>query len=329
MAGTYACIGELVDELTVRGAMVTVSSTIGRPDRCRHVGHRSTTASVGVRPPDRCHDAGMDDVTTSAVRVEVDGRVARLTLDRPDRLNALDDGVRLAIRSLLDDLEERPEVSVLVLAGAGRAFSAGADLRATSYPPPTDDADWVTRRHQTGTWQRLLDQLGRIPQVTVAGLHGHVIGGAALLAAACVLRIGADDTQLRIPELAMGIPLTWAGVPLLVREVGLPVARDWIMTCRPVPADELLRTGFVTRLVPAGSLDEAVEACVQELLVVPPGPLAMTRAMTAAIGRTTSAMATGWADADHQRWAFTEDEYRQAVRSYIEAKQARAGERRG
>ena len=264
----------------------------------------------------------MDDATTGPVRFEVDGRVARLTLDRPDRLNALDDAVRLALRDRLADLEERPEVSVLVLAGAGRAFSAGADLKATSYPPPTDDADWVTRRHQTGTWQRLLDQLGRIPQVTVAALHAHVIGGAALLAAACDIRIGADDTQVRIPELAIGIPLTWAGVPLLAREVGLPVARDWIMTCRPVAADELLRTGFVTRLVPAGELDAAVEACVQELLVAPPGPLAMTRAMTAAIGRATPSMATGWADPDHQRWAFTEDEYRQAVRAYIDSRVA-------
>lgn len=255
---------------------------------------------------------------SAGVRVEIDGRVARLTLDRPERLNALDDGVRRAIRALLDDLEERPEVSVLVLAGAGRAFSAGADLKATSYPPPRTDEDWVTRRHATGTWQRLLDQLGRIPQVTVAALHGHVVGGAALLAAACDIRIGADDTRLRIPELAIGIPLTWAGVPLLIREVGLPVARDWVMTCRPVGADELLRTGFVTRLVPAAGLDEAVEACIAELLVAPPGPLAMTRAMTAAIGRTTAALATGWADADHQRWAFTEDEYREAARAYVE-----------
>lgn len=260
----------------------------------------------------------MDDATTEPVRIEIDGRVARLTLNRPDKLNALNDEVRLAIRGLLDELEERPDVSILVLSGAGRAFSAGADLRATSYPPPPDDVDWVTRRHQTGTWQRLLEQLGRIPQVTVAALHGHVIGGAALLAAGCDLRIGADDTRLRIPELAIGIPLTWAGVPLLIREVGLPVARDWIMTCRPVGADELLRTGFITRLVPAAALDEAVEACVAELLVAPPGPLAMTRAMTAAIGRTNPALATGWADADHQRWSFTEDEYRAAVRAYID-----------
>ena len=250
------------------------------------------------------------------ITVEEDGPVVRLTLARPDRLNALDDTMRRSIAAVLTDLEDRPEVRVLVLRGAGRAFSAGADLRATSYPPV--EGDWSTRRHRTGTWQRLLAQLERIPQVTVAGLHGHVIGGAALLAVSCDLRIAADDVRVRIPELAMGIPLTWAGIPLLVREVGLPVTRDWVLTCREVRVDELLRTGYVQRVAPAEGLDEAVEACVDELLAIPPGPLGMARAMTSAIGRGHPAMAVGWGDADHQQWAFTEDEYREAVRAYAD-----------
>jgi enoyl-CoA hydratase/carnithine racemase len=249
------------------------------------------------------------------VVVEYEGAVARMTLSRPERLNALDDETRRAIAGTLAQLEERPDVRVLVLRGAGRAFSAGADLRNTSYPPV--EGDWSTRRHRTGTWQRLLDQLDRIPQVTVAGLHGHVIGGAALLAAACDIRIAADDVRLRIPELAIGIPLTWAGIPLLVREVGLPLARDWVMTCREVNVDELLRSGYAQRTCPAADLDAAVEQCVAELLAVPAGPLAMTRAMTAALGRTHPAMASAWADADHQQWAFTEDEYRAAVAGYV------------
>jgi enoyl-CoA hydratase/carnithine racemase len=262
-------------------------------------------------------DPGLAPPATDGAGLAVgwDGPVVRLTLNRPDRLNALDDRLRRALVATLDELEDRPEVRVVVLAGAGRAFSAGADLRSTAYPPV--EGDWATRRHRSGTWQRLLDRLDRIPQATVARLHGHVIGGAALLAAACDLRIAADDTVVRIPELAIGIPLTWAGVPLLVREVGLPLARDWVMTCRPVPATELHRSGYAQRLVPRDRLDEAVAACVAQLLAVPAGPLAMTRAMTAAIGRAHPAMATAWADADHQQWAFTEDEYREAAAAYL------------
>lgn len=256
---------------------------------------------------------GMDH--SSGIRIVLDSPVARFTLFRPDKLNALDDNVRRALVSALDELEERPDIRVLVIEGEGRAFSAGADLRATAYPKI--EGDWATRRHRTGTWQRVLEQMDRIPQATVARLHGHVVGGAALLAAACDIRVAADDTVVRIPELAIGIPLTWAGIPLLVREIGLPLTRDWVMTCRPVRIEELQRSGFVQRVAAAGELDAAVDRCIAELLAVPAGPLAMTRAMTSAIGRSHPSMLAGWGDADHQQWAFTEDEYRTAALDYV------------
>lgn len=251
-----------------------------------------------------------------SVTVDLSAPVARLTLDRPEKLNALNDEVRRALAGALSELEERPDIRVVVLSGAGRAFSAGADLTRTAYPPL--EGDWATRRHLTGTWQRLLEQLDRIPQVSVAKLHGHVVGGAALLAAACDLRIAAENTVLRIPELAIGIPLTWAGIPLLVREVGLPLARDWVMTCRAVEAPELHRSGFAQRIAASADIDSAVEECVEQLLAVPAGPLAMARAMTSAIGRSAPAMVAGWGDADHQQWSFTEEEYREAVAAYVE-----------
>ena len=249
------------------------------------------------------------------VSVELTAPVARLTLSRPEKLNALNDDVRRALADALDALEERPDIRVLVLSGSGRALSAGADLKRTAYPKL--EGDWATRRHLTGTWQRVLEQLDRIPQVSVAKLHGHVVGGAVLLAAACDFRIASHDAVVRIPELAIGIPLTWAGIPLLVREIGLPLTRDWVMTCREVRAEELLRSGFAQRIAPADGIDAAVHECVDQLVAVPAGPLAMARAMTAAIGRTSPAMVAGWGDPDHQQWAFTEEEYRTTVGDYV------------
>jgi enoyl-CoA hydratase/carnithine racemase len=282
-----------------------------------------TGPDSGARTPERsqCQTRRMTRDDDTGVVVTEDGPVVRITLDRPDRLNALDDGVRRVLAGTLRELEERPDVSVVVLAGQGRAFSAGADLRATAYPEVS--GDWVTRRHRTATWQRVLEQLDRVPQATVARLHGHVVGGAALLAAACDIRIASDDVILRIPELALGLPLTWAGIPLLVREVGLPLTRDWVMTCREVRAEELHRCGFAQRLVPGADLDDAVAACVSQLLAVAPGPLAMTRAMTAAIGRTNPVMVAGWGDADHQQWAFTEEEHRAAASAYVQNQRLR------
>jgi enoyl-CoA hydratase/carnithine racemase len=244
------------------------------------------------------------------------GAVAHLTLSRPERLNALNDDIRRSMALALTELEDRPEVRVVVLDGAGEHFSAGADLKTGAYED-IRGADWATRRHRTGSWQRLLDQLGRIPQVTVARLHGHVIGGAALLAVACDIRVAADDVIVRIPELAIGIPLTWAGIPLLVREIGLPLTRDWVMTCRQVHAEELLRSGFAQRVVPPSQLNNEITAVLDQLLAVPPGPLALTRSMTAALGRGHPAMAAGWGDADHQQWAFSEEEYRRAAATYM------------
>lgn len=247
-----------------------------------------------------------------SVRVDRDGAVARLTLDRPDKLNALNGDVLRELTDAVATLEDDLAVRVVVLRGAGRAFSAGADLSGGGFSTG-GSSDWATRRHVAGGWQRLLDSIEGLEQVTVAGLHGHCIGGAALLAIACDLRIADPSVQVRIPELAIGIPLTWGGNPRLVREIGLPLTRDLVMTGRVMSADEALRSGFVQRVV--NSLDEGVATCVDELLAMPDAPLRMTKAMTSAIGRAQMG-ATAWSDADLIGWSLQEAESREAATKY-------------
>jgi enoyl-CoA hydratase/carnithine racemase len=240
--------------------------------------------------------------TDPVVTVHELGEVWRIVLDRPAKLNALNLAVRDGLRAAVDRLHDRPDVRVAVLEGAGRAFSAGADLneRAPSAPDP------LTRRHDSGAWQRLLEDLERVPQVTVAKLHSHVIGGAFLLAAACDQRVGADDVCVAIPEVAIGIPLTWAGLPRLAREIGLPRTRELVMTGRRVGADEAERWGLVHRVAPADGLDAAVDGLVGELLAQPPAPLAMTVDALRALGRAVSGPETSWADPDLLRWSLRE-----------------------
>src|SRR5256885_741944 len=97
---------------------------------------------------------------------------------------------------------------------------------------------------------------------------------------------------------------------------GAPSRPEPICDRRPIRRSRA--TGRRAAIAPArGDLEAAVSTCVDELLAIPPGPLAMTRAMTSAIGRTAPAMVAGWGDADHQQWAFTEDEYRDAARAYV------------
>lgn len=237
-----------------------------------------------------------------------------VTLDRPERLNALGEQVRDELHDVVRRLADEPSVPVVVLRGEGRAFSAGADLKEMA----PSGGSWVERRHRSGAWQRLLDDLEALPQVSVAALHGPVIGGAVLLAAACDLRVAADDTVLSIPEVALGIPLTWAGLPRLVREIGLPATRDLVLTGRRVDAAEAHRLGLVQRVVAASALDGEVAALVEALAAQPPGPLTMTRQALAAIGRDRGGFAASWSDPDLLGWSLTDDESRAAARRYLD-----------
>ncbi len=257
----------------------------------------------------------------TVVRQKRDGEVMRLTLDRPEKLNALNGEVLSELSAAVEELEDDLSVRVVVLRGEGRAFSTGADIMGGTGTQSGSDASWADRRHRAGAWQRLLDRFEALTQVTVAGLHGHCIGGAALLASACDLRIGDDTLLVRIPELAIGIPLTWSGNPRLVREIGLPLTRDLVMTGRTMEADEALRSGFVQRLVASGELDPALEGMVGELLAMPDAPLRMTKAMTTAIGRTQMG-AAAWADADLLAWSGAEPEGREAAARYMERTRA-------
>lgn len=230
------------------------------------------------------------------------GAMVRLVLDRPQKRNALNEELLSALTAAVSELAERPEVRVVVVQGAGPSFSAGADL-GERIP---GDPDVLRRRHATGRWPRLLDAFEHLPQVTVARLHGHVIGGAGLLAAACDLRVAARDLSFAIPEVAIGIPLTWAGLPRLVREIGLPRTRELVLTGRRIGADEALAWGLVHRVVSPDELDGAVDELVGQLLAQPAPALAMSVDALRALGRALSAPETAWADADLLRWSLRE-----------------------
>jgi enoyl-CoA hydratase/carnithine racemase len=109
-------------------------------------------------------------------------------------------------------------------------------------------------------------------------------------------------------------------VPRLVREIGLPLTRDLVLTGRVMAAAEAKACGFVQRLVPRADLDDATQALVGELLAMPPGPVAITRAMLAAIGRDRTGPA-GWADPDLLMWSSREPESRAAAADYVAARQ--------
>ncbi len=247
---------------------------------------------------------------TSLVLLDSDRSVRTLTLNRPERLNALGPQLREALAEAVAETAEL-DAKIVVIQGAGRAFSAGADLKEPAERKDT----WQERRREAGKWGRLLDAVEALPQVTIASMHGPVIGGAFLLAAACDFRVATPDTKLSIPELALGIPLTWGGVPRLVREVGLPRARELILTGRTLSADEALDWGFVHRV---GDREQETNKLIEELDAMPHAPLAMSKEALNAYGRTLVSHEAAWADADLLYGAGNEEESRQAARDYME-----------
>jgi enoyl-CoA hydratase/carnithine racemase len=239
--------------------------------------------------------------------------VCEVTLREPGKHNPLSPEVLDCLEDTAQKLHRNRDVRVFLLRGEGVSFSSGADLR---YQLPRAK-NWRDSRYLHGRWQRTLDALESLPQVSVGELHGAVFGGAFLLAITCDIRVACDDTRFCIPELRLGIPLTWAGLPRLAKEIGLPRTREIVMTGRIVSADEALSWGLVASVTSGSELPAHTRSLVTTLLDMPHAPLAITKDALAAIGRERMG-STGWADADFSLWSREEDESVAARRSYVD-----------
>ena len=145
----------------------------------------------------------------------------------------------------------RSEVDVVVLRGEGRAFCAGADLRAMG---AASELNWRQRREAGQLGRRAMDALEQMRALTVAQVQGYAVGGGFLLMAACDLRVVAEDAVFFIPEVELGLPLAWGGVPRMVREIGPALTKELIITCRRFGPSEV--APMVNRIVPAERLVE-------------------------------------------------------------------------
>jgi enoyl-CoA hydratase/carnithine racemase len=168
----------------------------------------------------------------------------------------------------------------------------------------------------------MADALERMAPVLIARLHGHVVGGGLVLAAACDLRVAADDVNFFIPEVDLGIPLAWGGIPRLVREIGPALTKELVMTCRPFDAAEAKAAGFVNRVVPIANLDSAVEDLAEEVASRPRLAVLATKAHVNAV--TSQMVGTGraWSDGDGLGVALRDPEARAAQADYLEKMQS-------
>lgn len=240
-----------------------------------------------------------------------DGAVGRLTLNRPEKLNPLSTTTLREIADAAAWFDEQRDVKVVVVAGAGRAFSAGADLGSFAGKPE------VSTHQAAELGHAMARAVEGMRAVTIARLHGWCVGGGVVLASACDLRVASADARFSIPEVDLGLPLTWSGIPLLVRELGPALTKELVLTCRPFDADEALQFRFVNRVVPAAEIDGVVDELATSLAAKASYPLSATKRHVNAIADQMTGIDRCWADADGLVAAFGDAECDEARRAYI------------
>jgi enoyl-CoA hydratase/carnithine racemase len=269
-----------------------------------------------VTPPDRPgHPPGVP--RTPPVRLQVDGRVATVTLDRTEALNAISTGLALALADTVEPLATDPAVGAVVLTAAGeRAFCVGADLKERA---GFDDHDWFVQRE---AFRRGFAAVRRCPLPTVAAVFGYALGGGTELALACDLVVAADDAVFGLPEVRLGLVPAGGGTQLLVRRVGRSVAKDLVLTGRRVDAEEARRLRLVDRVVPRAELQAAAMALAAEIAGNAPTAVRLAK-WAVDLGADLAQEAAMEVEDQAWRRAVLSDDRREGIAAWVERRQPR------
>ena len=231
------------------------------------------------------------------LRVEVDGRLGSLTLDQPERRNAIG---ALALQELIDAAAwfDASPASVVVVRGAGRAFCAGFDRRELGAAPSDLRTDEHPGAATPALGAAMAQAVSSMRALTVAAIQGPCVGGGFVLALCCDLRIAADDAWFSLPEAELGIPLAWSGVPRIVRELGPARASELILTCRRVPAAEAAAWAMVNEVVERAALDDTVAERTAALLERRDSVIEATKRQVRAAAEALVPTSEPWAGTD-------------------------------
>ncbi len=238
------------------------------------------------------------------ITVEIDGRgVARLTLDRPEKHNALSARMMDELHAAARELGADPAVRAVVLTGAGESFCAGGDL---AWMREQMAADGATRRREARRLADMLGALDRMPKPLIGRVQGQAFGGGMGLISVCDLAIGAEGARFGFTETRLGLIPATIG-PYVVARMGAGGARQVFMSARLFDAARAVDLGLLARACAAEDLDAAVEAEAAAYLACAPGAVAEAKALIAdlarpivpdAVDRSIEALARRWESAE-------------------------------
>lgn len=250
--------------------------------------------------------------------IEKAGGIATVTIDRGDGRNALSRELILdltaAARHFADDLETQ----AVILTGRG-AFTAGADLKDPGMDRRRANG-LLERRHMVRIGPDLCDAWEKVEQVTICAIEKYCIGGGAALAAACDFRIMGKSATMRLPEIPLGMNMSWHAVPRIVSLIGPARAKRFIIYGGDIGADDALVWGLADEIAPDGETLSAARAWAERTAKLPPNAVRMTKQSVNAAANALH-HATTFMDLDQYALATTSEDYREAIKAFLEKRE--------
>jgi len=249
--------------------------------------------------------------------VSVAGAVAEVRLNRPQARNAFSISLMSQLIEAAAYFRASTDIQAVILSGTETYFSAGADLADPDRAAPRTRLE---QRQSVRIGPDMCAAWEALEQVTIAAIEGYCIGGAAALAVSLDFRIAGEGAYLRLPEIALGMNMSWGALPRVTALVGPARAKRFAILCEPCDADQALGWGMIDEKTPAGGALAAARAWAAKVAALPPLPVRMTKeainAQAGALFRATSAM-------DRDQWMLTAEtsDFREGGAAFLQKRE--------
>ena len=251
----------------------------------------------------------------SLLELSVVDRVATVTVNRPDKLNALNAATIGELGEAIDEFRHRDDIGAAILTGAGRAFIAGADITELAAQSPMQAKQRALRG------QQIFRRFETSPKPIIAAVNGFALGGGCELAMACHVRIASEGAKFGQPEVKLGICPGYGGTQRMPRLVGMGRALQLLMTGEMIDAAEAYRIGLVNRVVPAAELLTAADALLRQMLAN--APLALSSCIEAVVRGTELPVEDGLnLEANHFALLAGTQDMAEGTRAFLEKRPA-------
>jgi enoyl-CoA hydratase len=247
----------------------------------------------------------------ASITLTIADRVATITVNRPDKLNALNAATIGELGDAIDEVRQRDDVGGAIVTGAGRAFVAGADISELAGQTP------LQAKHRALRGQDVFRRFETSPKPVVAAVNGFALGGGCELAMSCHVRVASEAAKFGQPEVKLGICPGYGGTQRLPRLVGMGRALQLLMTGEMIDAAEAYRIGLVNRVVAASELLGAADALLRQMLAN--GPLALASCIESVVRGTESSLDDGLTlEANHFALLAGTQDMTEGTRAFLE-----------